>query len=45
VQQLVGFTPPTWLAASWFALVVGAVATLLFGLMERAARGQRLSAR
>lgn len=45
VQQLVGFTPPTWLAASWFALVVGAVATLLFGLVERMARGQQVSGR
>jgi putative hydroxymethylpyrimidine transporter CytX len=38
VQGLIGFTPPTWLAASWFALVVAAVATLGLGAVERAAR-------
>lgn len=38
VQELIGFTPPTWLAASWFALAVGAAATLLFGSMEGAGR-------
>ena len=37
-----GFVPPGWLAASWFALVVGAIATVLFGLIERSvtARGR-----
>lgn len=39
VQGLISFTPPTWLAASWFALVVSALATLLFGSLQR--RGVR----
>jgi len=34
VQQLIGFTPPTWLAASWFSLVVAALATLVLGRRE-----------
>ncbi len=38
VQGLISFTPPTWLAASWFALVVGGLATLLFGALERTGR-------
>jgi putative hydroxymethylpyrimidine transporter CytX len=38
VQGLIGFTPPTWLAASWFALVVAALATLGLGAAERRAR-------
>ena len=47
VQQLVGFTPPTWLAASWFALVVvGGWPPLLFGSLERRGTGPgRSSAR
>ncbi|MCZ3386724.1 MAG: cytosine permease [Actinomycetia bacterium] len=44
LQGLIGFTPPTWLAASWFALVVGALATLVFGSLERAPRVARTSA-
>jgi putative hydroxymethylpyrimidine transporter CytX len=38
VQGLLGFTPPTWLAASWFALAVAGVATLVLGAAERGAR-------
>ncbi len=38
VQGLISFTPPTWLAASWFALAVGALATVFFGSLERARR-------
>lgn len=43
VQGQLGFTPPTWLAASWFALVVGALATLAFGAIERSMRRDRFS--
>lgn len=35
VRDQVGFVPPTWLAASWFALLVGGLATALFGSLER----------
>jgi NCS1 family nucleobase:cation symporter-1 len=34
VQGLMSFTPPSWLAASWFALVVAGLTTLLFGALE-----------
>lgn len=36
VREQIGFVPPTWLAASWFALLVGGLATVLFGSLERA---------
>jgi putative hydroxymethylpyrimidine transporter CytX len=35
VRDQIGLVPPTWLAASWFALVVGGLATALFGSLER----------
>jgi putative hydroxymethylpyrimidine transporter CytX len=38
IRDGIGFTPPSWLAASWFALLVGGIATLVFGSMERGSR-------
>ena len=35
VRDQIAFAPPSWLAASWFALLVGAVATALLGALER----------
>ena len=43
VQELIGFSPPTWLAASWFSLVVAAAATVLFGTFERTRRPESVS--
>ena len=44
MQGLIGFTPPTWLAASWFSLVVAALATVLFGTLERTRGRERVLA-
>ena len=41
VTEQIGFVAPGWLAASWFALVVGAIATVLFGVcVERYVGGR-----
>ncbi len=40
VSEQIGFVAPGWLAASWFALIVGAIATVLFGLLESSVRGR-----
>jgi purine-cytosine permease-like protein len=44
VQELIGFPSPTWLAASWFSLAVSALATVLFGAVERTRRREHASA-
>jgi putative hydroxymethylpyrimidine transporter CytX len=42
VSDQIGFVAPGWLAASWFSLGIGAIATAAFGGIERAAgRSQR----
>jgi len=43
-QDLIRFTPPTWLAASWFSLAIAALATVLFGTLERSRRRESVSA-
>lgn len=35
VRELLGFTPPTWLAASWSSFLVASLATVVLGLAAR----------